>query len=128
MHWPGMCCRTTPTFLAEKQDPRPLFLGGCHPNDRENPRMAKGALMSRFLMVVVLSSAAFAQLPSSAESKFALDPSDGSPPKLETPSADLPAAPPVPDIPAMPKGKSTVIGGAVREIDGVRDQPTLNIF
>jgi hypothetical protein len=90
--------------------------------------MAKGALMSRFLMIVILSSTAFAQLPSAAESKFAADPSAGSPPKLESPSASLPAAPAMPDMPAMPKGKSTVIGGAVREVDGVRDQLTLNIF
>ncbi|MGD0181293.1 MAG: hypothetical protein ABSC15_15885, partial [Terriglobales bacterium] len=41
-----------------------------------------------------------------------------------------PASPSVvlPDLPAIPKGKSTVVGGAIRDVDGVRDQLTLNIF
>jgi hypothetical protein len=34
----------------------------------------------------------------------------------------------LPDLPPMPRGKSTVIGGAIREVDTVRDRFTLNVF
>jgi hypothetical protein len=82
----------------------------------------KGVLMHRFLIVAILSSAAFAQSPSSADSKPAQDPGDQIASKLEGPAVFLP------DLPAMPRGKSTVIGGAIRDVDGVRDQLTLNVF
>ncbi len=32
------------------------------------------------------------------------------------------------DIPAMPRGKSTIFGGEIRELDPVRDQMTLRVF
>jgi hypothetical protein len=78
--------------------------------------------MRRFLIVVILSSAAFAQSPLTADSKSAQEPDDQIPSKLEAPSVAMP------DLPAMPRGKSTVIGGSIREVDGVRDQITLNVF
>ncbi|MGA2743652.1 MAG: DUF5666 domain-containing protein [Candidatus Sulfotelmatobacter sp.] len=33
-----------------------------------------------------------------------------------------------PSLPTMPIGRSTVIGGSIRGVDGVRDQVTLNVF
>ena len=78
--------------------------------------------MGRLLILAVLSSLAFAQTPSSANSQPAQDPEDQIAAKLESPAVFLP------DLPAMPRGKSTVIGGSIREVDGVRDQLTLNVF
>jgi Domain of unknown function (DUF5666) len=78
--------------------------------------------MGRLLIVAVLSSLAFAQTPSSANSQPVQDPEDRIAAKLEAPAVFLP------DLPAMPRGKSTVIGGSIREVDGVRDQLTLNVF
>jgi hypothetical protein len=78
--------------------------------------------MVRFLIVAILSSAAFAQLQSPADVKSAQIPGDELVSKLGGPTAFLP------DLPAMPRGKSTVIGGSIRQVDGVRDQLTLNIF
>jgi hypothetical protein len=34
----------------------------------------------------------------------------------------------LPDIPPMPKGKSTIMGGSIRDLDPVRDQFTLNVY
>jgi hypothetical protein len=39
-----------------------------------------------------------------------------------TPAVDLTA------LPALPKGKSTVVGGEIRTVDQVRDEVTLNVF
>lgn len=33
-----------------------------------------------------------------------------------------------PDLPAMPRGKTTVIGGSIRNVDHLRDELTLNIY
>jgi hypothetical protein len=76
--------------------------------------------MGRFLIVAILSSLAVAQ--SSAHLKPAQETGNQIASKLESPAVFLP------DLPAMPQGKSTVIGGAIREVDGVRDQLTLSIF
>jgi hypothetical protein len=78
--------------------------------------------MVRFLIVAILSSVAFAQLQSPADVKSAQIPGDELVSKLGGPTGF------VPDLPAMPRGKSTVIGGSIRQVDGVRDQLTLNIF
>jgi hypothetical protein len=78
--------------------------------------------MGRFLAVAILSSVAFAQSSSSAGSTSAQDqvrpPAFGSESRLGSP----------PGLPPLPQGKSTVIGGAIREVDSVRDQFTLNVF
>jgi len=87
-----------------------------------NPTPGKGALMGRFLIVVILSGVALAQLPAPADVKSAQISGEQLASKLEGPAAFLP------DMPALPRGKSTVIGGSIREVDGVRDQLTLNIF
>ena len=78
--------------------------------------------MGRFLIVVILSGVALAQLPAPADVKSAQITGDQLASKLESPAVFLP------DLPAMPRGKSTVIGGSIREVDAVRDQLTLNIF
>jgi hypothetical protein len=78
--------------------------------------------MVRFLIVAILSGVAFAQLPSPADVKSAQIPGDQIASRLEGPAVFLP------ELPAMPQGKSTVIGGSIRQVDGVRDQLTLNIF
>jgi hypothetical protein len=43
-------------------------------------------------------------------------------------TADEPAGQPSTRLPSTPPGKSTVIGGAIRDVDPVRDQFTLKIF
>jgi hypothetical protein len=78
--------------------------------------------MSRLLLIAILSGVAFAQSASPLDSKLTEDPIDQVASKLEGPAVVLPA------LPAIPKGKSTVIGGAIRDVDGVRDQLTLNVF
>ena len=83
--------------------------------------------MGRFLFVVILSGLAFAQSP--VNSMLA----SGNSTLAEYPGGSLVSTPAstsvvLPDFPAIPKGKSTVVGGAIRDVDGVRDQLTLNIF
>jgi hypothetical protein len=78
--------------------------------------------MKRFLIVAFLSGVASCQVPSQAGSNATHGSSDQPTAKVESASAGLP------DLPPMPQGKSTVIGGTVREVDGVRDQITLGVF
>jgi len=59
---------------------------------------------------------------SSAVSKSAQDPGD--PPAARVEGASIALS----DLPATPRGKSTVIGGAIRGVDTVRDQFTLNVY
>ena len=77
--------------------------------------------MGRFLVVALLSSVAFAQASPSA-SKSVQD--QGAQPASSPESAIRGR----PGLPPMPRGKSTVIGGAIRAVDPVRDQFTLNVF
>jgi hypothetical protein len=78
--------------------------------------------MCRFLVVVILGSVAFAQSASSAGSNPAPDQGARASTELKSKS-DGPA-----DLPPGPRGNSTVIGGAIRGVDLVRDQFTLNVF
>ena len=77
--------------------------------------------MHRLIVVVILSSVGFAQVPSVA-SKPVEDPGDQ--PAFRLKGASVHPS----ELPPLPKGKSTVIGGRVRELDRVRDQFTLNVF
>jgi len=79
--------------------------------------------MCRFLAVAVLSSVAFAQLSSSAGSKPVQD--QGAP---SSASGLVRASSGASSLPPAPKGKSTVIGGAIRGVDQVRDRFTLDVF
>jgi hypothetical protein len=79
--------------------------------------------MGHFLAIAILSSVALAQgSSSSAASNPAQDPSDRTTLGQESTLSVLP------NLPPTPQGKSTVIGGAIREVDTVRDQFTLNVF
>lgn len=78
--------------------------------------------MGRFLAVAILSSVALAQSSSSAGSQLAQDQGAQSVSRRES-TLSAPAG-----LPPMPRGKSTVIGGAIRAVDRVRDQLTLNVF
>jgi hypothetical protein len=78
--------------------------------------------MGRLLAVAILSGVALAQSSSSAGSQLAQD--QGAQPVSRRESTfSAPAG-----LPPMPRGKSTVIGGAIRDVDRVRDQLTLNVF
>ncbi len=78
--------------------------------------------MGRFLAVAILCSVAFAQSASSAGSNAAQE--------QRVQAAFMPesAFGSATGLPPTPRGKSTVIGGAIRGVDRVRDQFTLNVF
>jgi hypothetical protein len=77
--------------------------------------------MYLFLVMLVLTSAAFCQVTSAspgAQQSTAAQPAPT--PKPSTAGLDT--------LPPRPPGKSTVIGGAIQNIDPVRDQFTLKVF
>jgi Domain of unknown function (DUF5666) len=78
--------------------------------------------MSRFLAVTLLGSVALAQSASSSGSKAVQDQSVP-PAALESERTSTAT----PGLPALPRGKSTVIGGTIRGVDTVRDQFTLDV-
>jgi hypothetical protein len=78
--------------------------------------------MGRFLVVAILGSVAFAQASSPAGSK------PGEDQRVQPASRVESALSGPPDLPPVPRGKSTVIGGAIRGVDRVRDQFTLNVY
>jgi hypothetical protein len=74
--------------------------------------------MGRFLAVVMISSLAIAQ------SRLAVaqpEQNDGTQSALNTESVSS-------TLPPIPKGKSTVMGGEIHDVDPVRDQFTLKVF
>src|ERR1700744_99168 len=76
---------------------------------------------------MVIASAILAL--SSFAAQAALPPDNGAVEKTATPAAstaDIPAK--LRQLPAPPRGKSTVIGGEIRSVDPVRDQFTLKVF
>jgi hypothetical protein len=78
--------------------------------------------MRSLLIATILGGVAFAQQPSAVQPNTTHEAGAQIASNMETPVVFLP------DLPAMPRGKSTVIGGSIRSVDGVRDQLTLNIF
>lgn len=78
--------------------------------------------MGRFLAVAILSGVALAQSSSSAGSQLAQD-QGAQPVSRRESTLSGPAG-----LPPMPRGKSTVIGGAIGAVDRIRDQFTLNVF
>jgi hypothetical protein len=83
--------------------------------------------MRRFLAVAILGSVAVAQSASTTGAKSAPDQSRQD--QSGQPAHGLEGALSVPTaLPPTPQGKSTVIGGAIRSVDSVRDQFTLNVF
>ncbi len=81
--------------------------------------------MFRFIALAVLGGMAFAQVSPSAGSEPALD--QGLPSSTSSPGR-VGATASASSLPPLPKGKSTVIGGAIRGVDRVRDQFTLDVF
>lgn len=77
--------------------------------------------MSRFLAVIMLCGVGLAQL-SFAGTGSQPDAAPQSAFPQESSSGALSA------LPSLPKGKSTVIGGSIRDVDHVRDQMTLKVF
>lgn len=77
--------------------------------------------MVRFFAVALLSSVAMCQV-SLADTKSA---GKSGTPSVPTPERVVTV---LPDVPPLPAGKSTVIGGSIRDIDTVRDQFTLKAF
>ena len=76
--------------------------------------------MGRFLIGIVIGMVAMAHL-SLADAKPAQS-TNAQPTSTAKPAGGLSALPPA------PSGKSTVIGGAIRQVDPVRDQFTLQVF
>jgi hypothetical protein len=77
--------------------------------------------MDRFLGIVVLGGLTISQL------SFAGAKSEQNADKQFV-SAPENAAGSLPSLPPIPRGKSTVIGGAIHKVDPVRDQFTLKVF
>lgn len=74
--------------------------------------------MFRFIPIALLSAIASAQLSPAP-----------SPPSIAKPATKAEGGTvELEDFPLAPQGKSTVIGGSIRQVDGVRDQITLNIY
>ncbi len=78
--------------------------------------------MRHLLIVTILGGVAFAQQPATVQPNATHESGPQLASNMEAPAVFLP------DLPAMPRGRSTVIGGSIRNVDGVRDQLTLNIF
>ena len=78
--------------------------------------------MRHLLIVTILGGVAFAQQPATVQPNATHESGAQLASNMEAPAVFLP------DLPAMPHGRSTVIGGSIRNVDGVRDQLTLNIF
>jgi Domain of unknown function (DUF5666) len=74
------------------------------------------------LALLAFSSTAFGQ----AQTALALVPNTSS--GGDVPSISPAPAVKLPGLPPMPTGKATEIGGAIRTVDQVRDQITLNVF
>lgn len=80
------------------------------------------AALRSFLALLILSSVAAAQAFSAATSSTSIQP-DRALPMITTSSTNTSSG-----LPALPKGKSTVVGGAIRTLDPVRDELTLAVF
>ena len=89
--------------------------------------MAAFRTIVRFLVPAIFSGLAFAQVPAggSIPAHDLADP----PATADQPTTKVEGSPTSSsDLPPVPRGKSTVIGGSIRQVDGVRDQLTLNVF
>jgi hypothetical protein len=77
-----------------------------------------------WMLPMLLICAAFGQATSLASSDAA-----GSLPTAPTVvSSQQSSVKPLPDLPVMPSGKSTVVGGEIKQLDRVRDQIVLRVF
>lgn len=78
--------------------------------------------MHRFLVWAIFSSMACAQVSSPPDSTFA---GDNTGQRAAPANAALST---LPNLPPLPSGKSTVIGGTLLKVDPVRDQLTVRVF
>jgi hypothetical protein len=77
--------------------------------------------MEHILAALMLSGAVLAQM-LAIDAKPTLSAGPQSAPKYESGSSSLPS------LPAIPKGKSTILGGEIRSVDPVHDRFTLKVF
>jgi hypothetical protein len=80
--------------------------------------------MCRFLCLLFLGGLAYAQLASSSAPSAAIEPNSRA---VSTNNSDDVASL-LPDLPPMPKGKASLLGGTVRNLDRVRDRIVLHVF
>jgi hypothetical protein len=81
--------------------------------------MALLRILAGSLILAVLGCLAYGQQQDQVQRNNLSDPPAGKPASELHNSSDLPP---------LPSGKSTVIGGSIRQVDGVRDQLTINVF
>jgi hypothetical protein len=77
--------------------------------------------IARFIVMLVLTITAFSQVTFARQVTQQSAPAQSAPPPQN-------AAPGLDTLPPRPPGKSTVIGGAIQNVDPVRDQFTLKVF
>ncbi len=123
MHRAGMRCLPKGNISSCRNGAlRPPLCASYHQRGVEIQVAGKVSEMGRFLAIAILSSVALAQSSSPAGSKPAAN--QGVQPLSRVESAL--SGPP--DLPPVPRGNSTVIGGAIHAVDRVRDQFTLNVY
>jgi hypothetical protein len=98
---------------------RPLFWKKEH--RKQMPKFNLECGMLRFLFWLALSGVALAQTASLSLRNSTVDGSE--PTSTVNPSVNI-----LPDLPPLPSGRSTEIGGTIRNVDHVRDQLTLSVF
>jgi hypothetical protein len=84
----------------------------------------KTVIKGLWLFPALLICGAFGQATSLASS----DTTGSLPPTPTVVSSQSSASKPLPDLPNMPKGKSTVVGGEIKQLDRVRDQIVMRVF
>lgn len=76
------------------------------------------------VLMLILSGMAFSQVLSSHDAGVAQELISAAP----TPGGFATPVNLAPDLPPVPRGKTTVIGGSIRQVDRLRDELTLNIY
>src|SRR5437763_16473578 len=75
--------------------------------------------MERAFLTMVLGGVSLSLLPAAAVAQ-------APPPSTSLSAAENPLK--SPDVPGLPKGTSTILGGAIHAVDPVRDQLVLNVY
>src|ERR1700684_2804181 len=88
------------------------------------------SLVASFLTGSILVCLAYAQVSSESVVSPGTTPSSTAPIVTEPQNADIvvDAAGLLPDLPALPRTKASLIGGTIQKVDRVRDQLTVNVF
>jgi hypothetical protein len=74
--------------------------------------------MTNIVALIMLGGAAILQIPADAQSELT----------TTQPTEPVSSTASVPSLPPAPKGKSTVVGGEIQNVDPVHDQLTLRVF